>query len=155
MARVREVVAALGHEDVETYLGSGNVVLTPRSGANRLADELAAAIGSAAGFEVAVVLRRHDELRAVVSGCPFTATDPTRVVVAFLGSPVDETELGLGDLAAYAPDELVLEGAHAYVNLPNGQGRSKLMSQLVRRSQPTLVTVRNWRTVTALADLTR
>jgi uncharacterized protein (DUF1697 family) len=39
--------------------------------------------------------------------------------------------------------------------VPNGQARSKLMEALVKRRLPTTLTVRNWRTVEALAKLTK
>jgi uncharacterized protein (DUF1697 family) len=77
-----------------------------------------------------------------------------RIVAAFFGTAVALEQLALGDLGRYAPDELTLGGRHAYVSVPNGQARSRLMTALTRRGLPTVVTVRNWRTVTALADLT-
>ena len=40
------------------------------------------------------------------------------------------------------------------MSVPNGQGRSKLMEALTKKRLPTVVTVRNWRTVAALAELT-
>ena len=64
-------------------------------------------------------------------------------------------QLGLGDLAPYLPDELTVHGREVYVSVPNGQGRSKLMEALVKRRLPTTITVRNWRTVEALAKLTK
>jgi uncharacterized protein (DUF1697 family) len=153
MGALRAIVESLGHTDVETYLQSGNVVFTP-SGRGDHAAGLSAAIAEATGHEVAVVVRTGGELATVVEGNPYTVSDPTRVVVAFLGETVELGQLGLGDLASYRPDELTLHGREIYVSVPNGQGRSKLMQALVERRLPTTVTVRNWRTVTALAGLT-
>ncbi len=45
-------------------------------------------------------------------------------------------------------------GRELYISVPNGQARSKLMDDLTKRRQPTTVTVRNWRTVVALAQMT-
>jgi uncharacterized protein (DUF1697 family) len=47
-----------------------------------------------------------------------------------------------------------LNGREIYVRVPNGQARSKLMERLTARQLPTTLTVRNWRTVTALAEMT-
>ena len=80
--------------------------------------------------------------------------DETKSLVAVLGEQIDQGQLGLGDLGGYLPDELTLVGREVYVSVPNGQARSKLMEALVKRSMPTTVTVRNWRTVAALAELT-
>jgi uncharacterized protein (DUF1697 family) len=153
MPALRKIVESLGHADVETYLQSGNVVFAPGSGGD-LGTALEAAILDATGLEVPVLVRSGGELAAVVAANPYPVDDPTRVVVAFLGEAVEPAELGLADLGSYAPDELTQVGRELFVSVPNGQGRSKLMEALTKRRQPTTVTVRNWRTVAALADLT-
>lgn len=153
MPALREIVESLGHRDVETYLQSGNVVFTPAK-RSKLGPSLEAAIADATGLDVAVLVRTGRELADVVSANPYAVNDPTRVVVAFLGEPVELSELGLDDLGRYAPDELTRVGRELFVSVPNGQGRSKLMEALTKQRQPTVVTVRNWRTVAALADMT-
>jgi uncharacterized protein (DUF1697 family) len=156
MPELRAIVEALGHEDVETYLQSGNAVFTPSARAPKdLAGSLATAISDAAGFDVPVVVRTGRELGRVVSRCPYAVDDPTRLVVAFLSEPVELDALGLGDLDGYRPDELTLAGSELYVRVPTGQARSKLMERLTTKPLPVTLTVRNWRTVSALAELAR
>ena len=155
MPALREIVGSLGHRDVATYLQSGNVVFTPAKGAgDDLGRTLEQAIADSTGLEVPVLVRSGEELARVVAANPYPVSDPTRVVVAFLGEPATPAELGLGDLARYAPDELTAVGSELFVSVPNGQGRSKLMEALTKRRLPTVVTVRNWRTVVALAEMT-
>ena len=155
MADLRSIVESLGHADVETYLQSGNVVFTPKRRTRDIALSLSTAIRDATGLDVPVVIRTGAELARVVESNPYPVDDPTRVVVAFLGDAVDLGGLALGDLSSYLPDELTISGRELYVSVPNGQARSKLMEALTKRSLPTTLTVRNWRTVEALADLTR
>lgn len=155
MPTLREILESLGHRDVETYLQSGNVVFTPAQGARGdLRPAIEAAIRDATGHEVPVLVRTGGELADAVSANPYHVDDPTRVVVAFLGEAVPPSRLGLGNLAPYAPDELTQIGRELFISVPNGQGRSKLMEALTKRRLPTVVTVRNWRTVLALAELT-
>ena len=153
MAALREIVESLGYTDVETYLQSGNVVFTPKGKADPAA-RLSTAIAERTGHAVAVLVRTGAELAKVVDANPYSVSDPTKVVVAFLSEEVELGQLGLGDLAPYLPDELTLHGREIYVSVPNGQGRSKLMEALVRRRAPTTLTVRTWRTVEALARMT-
>jgi uncharacterized protein (DUF1697 family) len=136
MADLRAVVESLGHTDVETYLQSGNVVFTPKPRAKDVGPALTRALAEATGHEVPVLLRTGAELAEVVAESPYAVDDPTRVVVAFLGDAVDLGDLALGDLSAYLPDELTIHGR-----------------ELTKRRLPTTVTVRNWRTVVALAEL--
>ena len=155
MADLRSIVESLGHTDVETYLQSGNVLFTPKRRAKDIAASLSAAIREATGHDVPVVTRTGAELARVVEANPYLVDDPTKVVVAFLADAVDLGDLALGDLSSYLPDELTISGRELYVSVPNGQARSKLMEALTKRSLPTTLTVRNWRTVEALADMTR
>ena len=120
-----------------------------------LAEPLSAAIRDATGLDVPVVTRTGAELARVVEANPYSVDDPTKVVVAFLADALDLGDLALGDLSSYLPDELTISGRELYVSVPNGQGRSKLMEALTKRSLPTTLTVRNWRTVEALAEMAR
>ena len=156
MTELREIVESLGHREVETYLQSGNVVFRPAKGARGdLAPALERAIADATGHDVPVVVRTGKELADVLSANPYSVDDPTRVVVAFLGDAVEVSALGLGDLGSYAPDDLTQHRRELLISVPNGQARSKLMDALTKRRLPTVVTVRNWRTVEALAELTK
>ena len=154
MPALREIVESLGHTDVETYLQSGNVVFT-RRGRAEPGPPLEAAIEKATGHHVPVVTRTGDDLARVVEANPYAVTDPTKVVVGFLADAIELADLELGDLSGYLPDELTVLGREVYVSVPNGQGRSKLMEALVKRRLRTTLTVRNWRTVTALAEMCR
>jgi uncharacterized protein (DUF1697 family) len=154
MPALRSIVESLGHRDVETYLQSGNVVFTPKGRAGRhLGPSLSAAIAEVTGHDVPVVIRTGAELGRVVSRNPYAVDDPTKVVVGFLSERVSLGDLSLGDLSAYLPDELKLIGKEIYVSVPKGQGRSKLMAALTKGRTPATLTVRNWRTVAALAEL--
>jgi uncharacterized protein (DUF1697 family) len=154
MPALRTLVESLGHTDVETYLQSGNVVFTPAKGGRDVAAGLERAIAEATGHDVPVLVRTGKELAQVVKANPYPVDDPTKVVVAFLGEEIEPAELGLAELESYAPDELTRIGRELYVSVPNGQGTSKLMLALTKPRQPTIVTVRNWRTVEALAEMT-
>jgi len=153
MSDLRSIVEGLGYTDVETYLQSGNVVFTPGKKGDH-AERLSEAIEKETGHKVAVLVRTAKELAGVMAANPYPVTDPTKVVVAFLGEQLELGQLGLGDLGPYLPDELTVHGRQIYVSVPNGQGRSKLMEALYRSRLPTTITIRNWRTVEALAEMT-
>ena len=153
MSDLRSIVEGLGYTDVETYLQSGNVVFTPGKKGDH-AERLSEAIEKETGHKVAVLVRTAKELAGVMAANPYPVTDPTKVVVAFLGEQLELGQLGLGDLGPYLPDELTVHGRQIYVSVPNGQGKSKLLEALYRSRLPTTITIRNWRTVEALAEMT-
>lgn len=86
MAELRECVAALGHEDVRTYIASGNVLFrsNERSAAT-LDARLEEALESRFGFPVRVVVRSAAEVARIVERIPERWRSPDlRVSVWFL-----------------------------------------------------------------------
>lgn len=59
------------------------------------------------------------------------------------------------DAEAHEPDRFEGEGREIYLAYPNGSGRSKLNHSLLERRLGVSVTLRNWRTVTKLAEMSR
>jgi uncharacterized protein (DUF1697 family) len=157
MGDLRALFEALGHEDVSTYVQSGNVVFTAREGdAARLAKAIERRIERELGLQIAVLLRSKTQLARIVAGNPFAPKepDPTRLHVTFLaGTPPRAAvrELNAGD---FAPDALRVKGAEVYLHTPQGYGRSKLSGGFFEKQLGVVTTTRNWRTVTKLAELT-
>ncbi len=159
MADLRAVVTSLGYTDVATYIQSGNVVLRhPGRSADRLRDDLERRIEAATGWDIAVVVRTAAEWAALVAANPFADADPTTLHVACCRDPPPAGALDELDPTAHAPETCVLIGAQLYLHLPNGMGRATLPVALNTLrpgpgAAPLVTTVRNWRTVTTLLDL--
>ena len=87
MADLKECVAALGHDDVRTYIASGNVLFESRerSGA-KLDAQLERAIEQQFSLSVRVVVRSARELQRIAERVPEDWLDAPdlRVTVAFL-----------------------------------------------------------------------
>jgi len=147
MAELRAVVESLGHSDVATLLNSGNVVFAASGGA-RL-DAAAAAADITAGLRGRLGL----EVDAVVAANPFVdaaRTDPSHLVVVFYPDPVRDAAL---DMSRHGSEQVVWDGAQAYVTYPEGIGRSTLTADALDRAAGQPGTGRNWRTVLALQRL--
>lgn len=153
MADLRAVVESLGHTNVDTYLQSGNVVFTPGDGAADPGPAITQALEAAVGLRVGVLTRTGAEMAAVVATNPYDRPDPTKVVVTFLAASGRSPDL---DVASFAPEGLTVHGREVYLDLPAGQARSPLLAALAKVSPDDgFATSRNWRTVLALADLSR
>ena len=154
MAKLRELVTGAGFGAVQTYIQSGNLILTSPDPAGSVATRLEAAIAAAGGPAPRVAVRGREELAAVLAANPYLekATEPKQLHVAFLVEGADPVPLDALDLAAFAPEELTVRGRETYLFLPNGIGRSKLAEALVR-PKSTDATVRNWNTVRKLYEL--
>jgi uncharacterized protein (DUF1697 family) len=153
MPRLREVIAARGHEGVRTHLRSGNVVLDTVMAEAELAADLQEAIGAEFGFEVPVVVRSGEELAAVVSGDPFAtvATDPARYLVTFMAEPPDPDQVDA--LPPAESGDYLVRGRELYLWLPDGIQNTPLASWKWDRLLARPGTSRNWNTVVRLAEL--
>jgi uncharacterized protein (DUF1697 family) len=153
MAALRETCAAVGCEDVVTYIQSGNVVLESKLTADKLRTALEEAIAKDFGFSPAVMIRTAKEWAAVVDHNPYPDADDKTVHVGFLHAAPDAATKKCLAAIDCAPEELTVVGREIYLHLPNGMGRAALPVQMERCLRPTAVTVRNWRTVTKLVEL--
>lgn len=154
MADLRALLDALGYEAVRTYLQSGNAVLTTPKGTPRVATEIEGALAAELGAEVAVLVRTHAELTAILAANPFAEDDPTTLHATFLSGPVDEGRLVGLEAERYRPDEWRLGDGVLYLRCPEGYGRTKLHNSFWERRLRLVATTRNWRTVNQLAELT-
>ncbi|MCA1844838.1 MAG: DUF1697 domain-containing protein [Actinobacteria bacterium] len=153
MAALRDVCAAAGCEDVATYIQSGNVVLSSKLSADKLQAALEEAIAAEFGFNPAVMVRTATEMAAVVAKNPYADADEKTVHVGFLQAPPGAAAKKCLAAIDCGPEELALVGRDIYLHLPNGVGRADLPVKMERCLRPAQVTVRNWRTVTTLVEL--
>ena len=153
MAALRDTCAAAGCEDVVTYIQSGNVVLQSKLKPDGLRAALEAAIAAEFGVNPAVMIRTGGEIAAVVQGNPHPADAAAHLHVGFLHAAPDAATAKCLAGIDCAPEQVTVVGRHLYLYLPTGMGRADLPVKVDRCLRPTQMTVRNWRTVTKLAEL--
>ena len=155
MPELRRALEDAGYDDVQTYLQSGNVVLTSTASAKRVARDFERLIADRFGLEIGVVARTRNELAEVVKRNPLArvARDPKRYQVSFLErKPTAEIVRELESVAADR-EEVVSIGREIYAWHPAGVARSKLWAQLAGKNLGVTATARNWTTVTKLLEL--
>ena len=153
MPALRGVCESAGCEDVVTYIQSGNVVLKSKLSADKLQATLEAAIDAEFGFNPAVMIRTTNEMAAVIDRNPYPDADEKTIHVGFLHAAPDASTKKCLAAIDCAPEKVTVVGRDLYLHLPNGMGRAALPVQMERCLRPTPITVRNWRTVTKLAEL--
>src|SRR5439155_26258659 len=111
MPDLRDLLTAAGFEDVQTYVQSGNVVLSSRMSPQRVARECERHIADGFGLDIAVVVRARDELAGVVTRNPLgrLAVDPRRYQVTFLDGPLTPDVVRKLEDAVVPPERLVVD----------------------------------------------
>ncbi len=153
MADLRDLAASLGFGDPVTYIQSGNLVFDTHLDDIATVATLASALEDRFGFPVPVMVRSAAELGAVAASHPFAALElePRFLMVAFLDRvPTVDAVI---DAASYLPDRFTIDGREVYLAYPNGSGRSKLNHTLLEGRLGASATIRNWPSVTTLAEL--
>src|SRR5262245_18360345 len=155
MPALREVLEAVGFEDVATYVQSGNVVLTSGAKADAVRRKVEGVVTESFGLEIPVVVRTRAELAAVVKRNPLgrVATEPKRYQVSFLEKKLPAKTLEELEAVAAPSERVVAHGRELYAWHPAGVARSKLWAKLAGKGLGVTATARNWTTVEALLEL--
>ena len=157
MTALRELFEALGFEQVQTYIQSGNVVFKAGERSTlQLSKKIEERIAKDFGFRVSVVTRTSAEMGSVLGSNPFLKTkgiDPTKLHVTFLSEAPEPAALRkLGEVAAGA-DQFRSCGREIYLYCPNGYGRTKLSNNTLEKILGSPATTRNWNTVNKLFEM--
>jgi uncharacterized protein (DUF1697 family) len=155
--RMPELVAcfeALGARDVRTYIQSGNVLFTHR-GARPREERFEAAILERFGFDVPVVLRTREEMAATIAAAPADHGAPhLRSDAMFLKAPLT-AEQAFAQFPEPRPgvDAVALGPGVVYFSRVASRASQTRLTRVMALPIYRQMTIRNWRTVTAIADM--
>ena len=154
MQELRNILDALGCEDVSTYIQSGNAVFRSDDDRESLAAKIKSAIEQAFGFAPHVHLLTIKEFQSIVAANPFPEAVATAKLlhVSFLAEVPENPDLNTLATLKAPTERFELLGDAFYLHAPDGIGRSKLASK-VEGCLGVAITGRNWRTVNRIADL--
>lgn len=155
MAELRALLEALGGSGVRTLLNSGNAVFTsPARSAGSLAKQVRAALVERLDVDVPVAVVTAAEMAAIAAGNPLvkTATDPSRLLVAFPLEPGALASIAPVGALVRLPERFVVGKHAAYLWCPNGSLKSDAGAALLGKPGRG-VTTRNWATVGKLLAL--
>ncbi|MET8263937.1 DUF1697 domain-containing protein [Micromonospora arida] len=157
MADLRRIVTDLGHEDVKTYLQSGNVAFdsTVRD-AEKLAAGIARALTDELALTVPVLVRSGRELAAIAGGNPYADRDddPTRLLVAFLAKAPKKSLVDALAVPGAENVSFTVTGREVFLHyVDGGAGRSKFTNAYLEKKLGVAATTRNWKSVRALAEM--
>ena len=156
MPALREALAAAGFADVRTYLQSGNVVVgSTLSSAEAVGTAVREVVAERFGVDTPVVVRTGRQLAGILAWNPFpdaAESRPHLVSVLHLVAVPPAAKVRELLAADVSPDQLAARGGEVVVAYARSSQRSPAERPLKRLGMEG--TARNWRTLTALVDLT-
>lgn len=154
MAELRAAAEGLGFTAVKTILASGNLRFETDD-EDGLRARIEDGLLEAFDFPVKVILRRAEEVGAMIEAGPFAAVDPAADVachVLLAEDPIPATP----PLAATLPAHIEIarqDARELYLvahRLPNGRYTEGIEAMLKALPKDLVVTMRNWNTVRKL-----
>jgi len=154
MQDLRDILAALGCEDIKTYIQSGNAVFRSDDDQARLSSKIDAAVAEKFDFTPQVLLLTFDDYQSILSANPFpdAVNNPKSLHVSFLDEIPTAPDLNALNALKSLTENYELVSKAFYLHAPDGIGRSKLAAK-VEKCVGVEATGRNWRTTTKLAEL--
>jgi uncharacterized protein (DUF1697 family) len=157
MEKLRASCAALGLQQVKTYIQSGNVVCkATKLSSTALSKKLEARIVKDFGFSADVVSRTSEEMKGIIQNNPFVkepGIDVTKLHVVFLSEAPTPAALKKLESLTLTPDRAYSAGKEIYFYFPNGVSGSSLWKHPLDRVLSVVATMRNWNTVNKLYEM--
>lgn len=155
METLREVCAALGFENVRTYINSGNVIFeTAKTADKKLAAAIAAAIEKEFSLSIKVLVRSVAEIKEIIANNPFAGQFESEkdMHVLFLDDELPEEKRDQL-LSKNNQNEIFAVGTREiYCLLRISFPDSLLGKDFVGRTLKVSATARNWRTVNKVLE---
>lgn len=156
MSELKQIFDDMGFKKVKTYIQSGNVLFESDEDASILKGKIEQQLHSVVGKPVSVALRTSEEMKRVITNCPFkvdSLAEGDSIHVSLLTEPPSQEGIDKLTACDKGVDDYHIEGNDVYLLLRQSIRDSKLAVHLSKLGVP--ATARNWNTVNKLCDLAK
>ncbi len=154
MDALRHMYEALGFEQVQSYLQSGNVIFQAAEiNTLELAERITAQIANTFGFDVVVLVLTTETLREIIQNSPFAGDatkDNANCYVTYLERLSTSGAVESITSKALPEEKICFTDRAVYLYCPKGYGTSKLSNNLIESKLKVRATTRNWKTTVEL-----
>jgi uncharacterized protein (DUF1697 family) len=158
MAELRRALDEAGLPGSASYLQSGNVVVPAACSPVDLGLAVTKVLKESFGVKGDVVVKDEAEMAAVVEENPLperAATNGSRYFVVFAAEPIDDETRAAINHFDFSPDEVVVARSEVYMWCNEGISKSPCGTYPWARTIGSVVTTRNWNTVTKVREMLR
>ncbi len=157
METLKTTLEAVGFQNVQTYIQSGNVFVdTDEENAAAVGFKIKQEIFKAFGHEVPVVVIGKTDLEACFKNNPFLKEkelDIKKLYVAFISTTLRSDSINDLKISQFKPDEARIDANRIYIKYAVGAGKTRLEQKYIEKKLNVTATIRNWNTVTQLLKL--
>ena len=157
MEALKTTLDAIGFQNVQTYIQSGNVFVdTEEENPAAVGFKIKQEIFKAFGHEVPVVVIGATDLEACFANNPFLkeeALDTKKLYVAFVSATLSSDSINDLKISQFKPDEASIDASRIYIKYAVGAGKTKFDQKYIEKKLNVTATIRNWNTITQLLQL--
>lgn len=157
MEALKTTLEAIGFQNVQTYIQSGNVFVdTEEENALKVGFLIRQEIFKVFGHEVPVVVIGKDDLAICFRNNPFLKEkdiDTKKLYVAFVSTTLKSESINDLKISQFKPDEASIDGSRIYIKYAVGAGKTRFDQKYIEKKLNVTATIRNWNTVTQLLTL--
>ena len=157
MELLKSCLEAIGFENVQTYIQSGNIFVDSE-------EENPAAIGFKIkqeifkffGHDVPVVVIGKSDLKACFVNNPFLKekeVDLKKIYVAFVSKELKNENSNDLKISQFKPDEAHIDATRIFIKYAVGAGKTRLDQKYIEKKLHLTAMIRNWNTVTQLLKM--
>ncbi len=154
MDALKKIFESMGFAEVESFIASGNVVFSSK-GVKGLDGKIAAALGTALGYEVKTFVRTVAEVAAAAAHAPFAekevAACPT-YLVGFLSRELDAASLARLKALETDADRFHVRGRDFWWLSKHRQSKPAISGRVLEKALGQPTTLRNVNTIRRMAE---
>lgn len=157
MADLKKLCESLGLEKVTTYIQSGNILFHSTKTNSSLEELLETSIAQKFGFDVPVIVRSSEELKASIEFNPFNKdnTDSNHLHLTFLKERPTEEAQNVIEAYDASTDTCKVHQKEIFIYCAGKYHQSKLSNTFFEKKLQVGATTRNWKTVLKLLALSQ
>ena len=155
MKELTKILENVGHQNVCSYLQSGNLIFqNDPSNMKDFVRATASLLKEKYGFEPSIILLTREEMQQAANQNPFPVADskPKTVHLYFLNEEPRNPNFDRLNEIKLETEQFKLMAKVFYLHAPDGFGRSKLAAG-AEKLLGTVATARNWATVKKLLEI--
>ncbi|HWR93674.1 MAG TPA: DUF1697 domain-containing protein [Flavobacterium sp.] len=157
MEALKTTLEAIGFQNVQTYIQSGNVFVdADEENPSKIGFQIKQEIFKAFGYEVPVVVISKQDLDDCFKNNPFLKekeVDTKKLYVAFVSIALQSNRINDLKMSQVKPDECSIDSNKIYIKYAVGAGKTKFDQKYIEKKLNVTATIRNWNTVTQLLKI--
>ncbi|MEO8515092.1 MAG: DUF1697 domain-containing protein [Flavobacterium sp.] len=156
MEALKTALEAIGFQNVQTYIQSGNVFVdSEEENGPSVGFTIKQEIFKVFGHEVPIVIIGKEDLEKCFKNNPYLAgaEDIKKLYVAFISKELNSSSMSELKISQFKPDEASVDGSRIYIKYDIGAGKTRLDQKYIEKKLNVTATIRNWNTVTNLLSI--